>query len=90
MLTGIVPIVVGSGIKTGLNILIDNPAQLGSDLVVGGVAALASYKPPIIICDMGTATTISVMYPLGVLSMPRPVPVSMLSHSVHVQLTPMQ
>ncbi len=61
MLTGIVPIVVGSGIKTGLNILIDNPAQLGSDLVVGGVAALASYKPPIIICDMGTATTISVI-----------------------------
>lgn len=61
MLTGLTPLVVGSGIKTGLNILIDNPAQLGSDLVVGGVAALASYKPPIIICDMGTATTISVI-----------------------------
>ena len=61
MLTGITPLVVGTGLKTGLNILIDNPAQLGSDLVVGGVAALAKYKPPIIIFDMGTATTISVI-----------------------------
>lgn len=35
--------VVGSGLKTGLNILIDNPAQLGSDLVVDAVAAIAEY-----------------------------------------------
>ena len=61
MLTGITPLIVGTGLKTGLNILIDNPAQLGSDLVVGGVAALASYKLPIIIFDLGTATTISVI-----------------------------
>ena len=54
-ITGIEPMSVG------LNILIDNPAQLGSDLVVNAVAALNEYKPPIIIIDMGTATTISVV-----------------------------
>jgi type III pantothenate kinase len=59
--TGRRALVVGAGLKTGLNILIDNPAQLGSDLVVGAVAALAAYPPPIIIFDMGTATTISVL-----------------------------
>jgi len=60
-LTGLETIVVGAGIKTGLNIRLDNPAQLGSDLVVGAVAALHKYKPPIIAIDMGTATTISVI-----------------------------
>ncbi len=54
-------IIVGSGIKTGLNILIDNPAQLGSDLVVGAVAGAAKYSLPLAIIDMGTATTISVI-----------------------------
>lgn len=58
---GVVSIVVGPGIKTGLNILIDNPAQTGSDLVVGAVAAIAEYKKPIMIIDMGTATTITVI-----------------------------
>ena len=52
---------VGSGLKTGLNILIDNPAQLGSDLVVDAVAAIAAYPKPIMIFDMGTATTLSVI-----------------------------
>lgn len=54
-------LVVGSGVKTGLNILIDNPAQTGSDLVVGAVAALSMYKTPLVIIDMGTATTITVV-----------------------------
>jgi type III pantothenate kinase len=53
--------IVGPGIKTGLNIKIDNPAQLGSDLAVTAVAALAEYKKPVIIIDMGTATTITVV-----------------------------
>jgi len=61
ILTGLEPLVVGAGLKTGLNICIDNPAQLGSDLVVGAVAALAAHKPPLILFDMGTATTISVI-----------------------------
>ena len=60
-LTGKRPFVVGPGIKTGLNILLDNPQQIGSDLIVAAVAALREYKPPLILIDMGTATTISVI-----------------------------
>lgn len=55
------PLIIGPGVKTGLNILIDNPAQLGSDMVCNSVAALVKYKPPIIIFDMGTATSLSVL-----------------------------
>ena len=55
------PLVVGAGIKTGLNIKIDNPAQLGADLVVGAVAALAKHPKPLVIFDMGTANTMSVI-----------------------------
>lgn len=51
--------VVGPGIKTGLNIKLENPAVLGADLVCGAVGALAKYTPPLIIFDFGTATTIS-------------------------------
>lgn len=58
MITGEKPLLVGPGIKTGLDIKIDNPATLGSDLVVGAVAAIAAYKKPLIIIDMGTATTV--------------------------------
>ncbi len=53
------PMLVGPGVKTGLNIVIDNPAQLGSDLVVNAVAALREYPAPLIIIDLGTATTMS-------------------------------
>lgn len=61
MLTGQKPLIIGAGIKTGLNIQIDNPAQLGADLVIGAVAATELWKPPLIIIDMGTATTFSVI-----------------------------
>ena len=61
LLTGREALVVGKGLKTGLNIGIDDPAQLGSDLAVGAVAALHAHKPPLILIDMGTATTISVI-----------------------------
>lgn len=57
----IVPLEVGPGIKTGLNIKIDNPAQLGADLVAGAVGAIAEYTLPCIVIDMGTATTVSVI-----------------------------
>jgi type III pantothenate kinase len=60
-LTGKNPLVVGPGLKTGLNILLENPAQTGADLVVGCVAALREHKPPMIIVDMGTATTMVVL-----------------------------
>jgi type III pantothenate kinase len=55
------PMVIGPGLKTGLNIMTDDPAQLGSDLVAAAVAALAQYPKPLIIFDMGTATTVSVI-----------------------------
>lgn len=64
-LTGKNCLVVGPGIKTGLNILIDNPANMGADLVAGDVAALHEYRPPLIVVDMGTATTISVLDKTG-------------------------
>lgn len=60
-LTGLTPMVVGPGIKTGVNIVIDNPAQLGADLIVNAVAGVKEYGYPLIMIDMGTATTISVV-----------------------------
>lgn len=57
----IVPLILGPGVKTGLNIKIDNPAQLGADLVAGAVGALEEYTLPCVIIDMGTASTISVL-----------------------------
>ena len=61
LLTGKKPLLVGAGLKTGLNIKIDNPAQLGGDLVVVAVAACAKYRGPVVIFDLGTATTASVL-----------------------------
>ena len=60
-LTGKTALVVGPGLKTGLNILLENPGQTGADLVVADVAALREHKPPLIVIDMGTATTMSVL-----------------------------
>lgn len=54
-------IVVGPGIKTGVDIKIDDPAALGPDLLVGAVAGMNEYGSPLILIDMGTATTISVI-----------------------------
>ena len=53
--------VLAAGVKTGLNIKIDNPAQLGADLVANAVAGIHNYPVPLIIIDMGTATTLSVV-----------------------------
>lgn len=55
------PILVGPGIKTGLNILYDNPKDLGADRIVNAVAAIAEYKCPLIVIDLGTATTFCVI-----------------------------
>lgn len=54
-------LIVGPGIKTGLNIKIDNPAELGADLVVGAVASIHKYPCPQVIFDLGTATTATVI-----------------------------
>ncbi|MCR5826301.1 MAG: type III pantothenate kinase [Oscillospiraceae bacterium] len=57
------PMVVGHGLKTGLDIRLDNPSQVGSDRIVVAVAALAKRKAPLILIDMGTATTVEVIEP---------------------------
>lgn len=58
-LTGKTPLIVGPGIRTGLNIRMDNPSEIGSDLIVAAVAAISEYGAPLLIVDMGTATTIT-------------------------------
>lgn len=54
-------LVVGTGVKTGLNIMIENPASLGSDIVAASVAAMTEFPLPVIVIDMGTATTVTVV-----------------------------
>jgi type III pantothenate kinase len=54
-------LVIGPGIKTGLNLLLDQPGQVGADLVAAAVAGIADYPVPQIIIDMGTATTVTVI-----------------------------
>lgn len=56
-LTGHECMMVGPGMKTGLNVRIDDPGTLAGDIVVGSVAAMCCYGAPCIILDMGTATT---------------------------------
>lgn len=57
-LYGIEPLIVGSGIKTGLNIRVDTPNLLGADIVADTVGALRIAEPPLVVIDLGTATTI--------------------------------
>lgn len=59
--TGQKPLMVGPGVRTGLNIKVDNPASVGADLIVAAVAAVRDYPAPLIIIDMGTATTMTVV-----------------------------
>ena len=58
-------LVLGPGVKTGLNILTDSPVQVGADLVAGAVAAAALYPLPCFVIDLGTATKISVLNAQG-------------------------
>lgn len=60
-LTKVSPIIVGPGVKNGLNIKMENPTSVGADLIVNAVAAIKEYGAPVIVIDMGTATTISVV-----------------------------
>ena len=64
-LLGKEPLVVGPGLKTGLDIRLENPGQMGAGLVAADVAALSEHKPPLIVIDMGTATTMAVLDPNG-------------------------
>lgn len=60
-LTGAAPMVMGPGVRTGLNIKSDIHAQMGADLVALSVGAIAKYPSPVIVIDMGTAVTLSVL-----------------------------
>ena len=60
-LLGRPPMVVGPGVKTGLNIRMPVQTQVGADIVADAVSALEKFSPPIITIDMGTATTIGVI-----------------------------
>ena len=60
-LTGCKPVIVAAGVKTGINIMIDDPAQLGSDMVANAAGAITRYPLPVIIIDLGTAMTFSVV-----------------------------
>jgi type III pantothenate kinase len=63
---GIAPVVIGPGVKTGLNIQIENPAQLGADLAATAVGAASEYPLPCLVYDLGTATKISAVAKGGV------------------------
>ena len=58
LVTGLDCMVVGPGMKTGMNVRIDDPGTLAGDLVVGSVGAMTYYGVPTIVLDMGTATTV--------------------------------
>ena len=60
-LLGKPPMVVGPGVRTGLNIRLAVQSQVGADIVADAVAALEKFEPPIVTIDMGTATTIGVI-----------------------------
>ncbi len=59
--TGLDCMVVGPGVRTGMNLRVDDPGTVAGDLVVGGVAAIACYGAPVSVMDLGTATTITVI-----------------------------
>lgn len=50
------PLVVGPGVKTGVRIRMDNPREVGADLIANAAAAIKLYKPPVIVVALGTAT----------------------------------
>ncbi len=56
---GVRPLIVGPGVKNGLKIMIDDPRTLGADIVVDSIGAINSVGAPVIVIDMGTATTIT-------------------------------
>lgn len=62
---GITPLIVGPGVRTGLDIKADSPREVGVDRIVNAISAVAQYGPPLIIVDFGTATTFCVVDALG-------------------------
>ncbi len=64
-ITGHDAIVVGPGVKTGLPLHYDNPAEIGADRVADAVAAIAFFGAPVVVVDLGTATNIEVIDKVG-------------------------
>ena len=58
---GKTPMLIGPGVKTGLNVKADNPKEVGADIIVNSVSAYKKYGGPIIVIDFGTATTFDVI-----------------------------
>ena len=65
LVTGVEPFILGAGVKTGLNIRMDDPGTIAGDMVATAVAAKEEYPLPCIIIDMGTATTVTVVDKTG-------------------------
>ncbi len=63
--TGCKPIVVGPGVKTGLNIRLEDPTELGGDFVAAAVAAIAQYPMPCVIVELGTAIAMGILDTMG-------------------------
>ncbi|MBR1983584.1 MAG: type III pantothenate kinase [Clostridia bacterium] len=58
---GISPLIIGPGVKSGLNVKADNPKEVGADIIVNSVSAFTKYGGPIVVIDFGTATTFDVI-----------------------------
>lgn len=59
--SGCTPFVIGPGVKTGLNIRLEDPAELGGDFVASAVAAIATYQMPCVIVEIGTAVAMGIL-----------------------------
>lgn len=59
------PMLIGPGVKTGLNVKADNPKEVGADIIVNSVSAFRKYGGPIVVIDFGTATTFDVISEKG-------------------------
>ena len=62
---GVKPLVIGPGVKTGLNIKAENPREVGADIIVNSVSAYKKYGGPVVVIDFGTATTFDVVSAKG-------------------------
>jgi type III pantothenate kinase len=66
VLCGVAPLIVGPGVKTGLDVQYEDPREVGADRIVNAVGALSRHSAPLIIVDSGTATTFDVILPPNV------------------------
>lgn len=62
-LHGVIPVVVGPGVRTGMAVRVDNPREVGADRIVNALGAIEQYGSPVITVDFGTATTVDLVGP---------------------------